>query len=265
MQRHPPFDKAVNFRDLGGYATTDGGMVRWNRVYRCGHMARLTDDDIARLKAMNAHAICDFRSQGERDRSPSRLPDDLAALIHHLEIWPKAGNSFADFVTSFKSGELDMDTFLEIQRASYREFVTAFAHQYAKVFRLLEAADGRPVVMHCTAGKDRTGIGSALILLALGVPEETVHADYLLSNQCADLHQFVAYLMDQRIGGTHAGETEDARLARMLDVFGAQIDRLHAACDAMRDMGGSIDGYLRDALGLDESRRAKMKKLLVEN
>jgi protein-tyrosine phosphatase len=264
VHRHVPFEKAVNFRDLGGYVTADGGAVKWNRLFRCGHMVHMTGNDHARLAAMDTVAICDFRSAGERERNPAQLPPAIVARIHKLDIDPRAGNPFADFVRSLASGELTEADFLAVQRDTYRELVTDFAGQYAAMFRLLLSGQGRALVIHCTAGKDRTGVGAALILSALGVPEETIRADYMLSNDCGHLHAFIQYLVDQGVAGTDAAIPNDVKHARLKKLFGVGMDRLDVALDAMRDKAGSVDGYLRDALGITDEKRAKLREWFVE-
>jgi len=264
MQRHVPFEKAVNFRDLGGYATADGGVVKWNRLFRCGHMVHMTDADHARLAAMDAVAICDFRSEGERERNPAQLPEHIVTRIHKLDIDPRAGSPFADFVKSLASGAITEAEFLEVQRQTYREFVTDFAPQYAKMFGLLLSGEGRSLVIHCTAGKDRTGIGSALMLSALGVPEDTIRSDYMLSNDCGHLHNFIQYLVDQGVAGTDASTPNDVKHARLKKLFGVGMDRLDVALDAMRATAGSVDDYLHDALDVTDEKRAKLRQWFVE-
>jgi protein-tyrosine phosphatase len=263
-QRHVPFDKAINFRDLGGYETADGRRVKWNRLFRCGHMALLTDADLARLHAMDISVICDFRAAEENEKNPSRLSPELAALRHNLQIVPKAAMPFADYVKSFGTGELDADSFRAVQHAIYREYVTDFAGHYATMFRLIMAGEGRAALIHCTAGKDRTGIGAALILFALGVPEETIHEDYLLSNGCPHLHKFIQYLVDEGVGGSDSTESNEARHARLMPLFGVQADRIQIACDTMRETAGSVDNYLRTALDITDDKRALLRKWFVE-
>ncbi|TAL02532.1 MAG: tyrosine-protein phosphatase [Rhodospirillaceae bacterium] len=263
MQRHLPFDNAVNFRDLGGYETSDGRTVRWKRLFRCGQLSRLTDADMDRLAALDVAAICDFRSSKELERNPSRVPPALAAATHHLGIWPKSAHAGTDLARGLAAGDLDEVAVYNVQRESYREYATDFADRYATMFRLILESEGRPIVIHCTAGKDRTGFGSALILSALGVPERTIKEDYLLSNGCTWLRSYVQHIAD-KTADADKPEPKEQRLARFMEILGARGDRLDAAFDAIRTRAGSIDDYFRDVLGVTDANRARMQEWFLE-
>jgi protein-tyrosine phosphatase len=264
MQRHLPFDKAINFRDLGGYPTRDGGTVKWRRLFRSGHMNLLTEADVARLVDLGTAVICDFRSEPEREKDPHALPPPLSDAVRSLAIWPKSTAPFADVVRSFSKGELTAAQCRERQQQSYREFVLDFRAQYAAMFRLVDEAAGRPVVIHCTAGKDRTGIGAALLLASLGVPEGVILEDYLLSQQCPHLKAFIQTLIDRGFADNIPAASQDDRHALMLSLFGVDADAFAAAFDAMRTEAGSVDNFLRAGLGVDDAKRARLREWFVE-
>jgi protein-tyrosine phosphatase len=264
MQRHVPFEKGINFRDMGGYATKDGRTTKWQRLFRCGHMGLMTDADLERLAGLEAAVICDFRSSPEYQRTPSRTAPTITAARHQLDIHPMVGNPFGDNINDLASGALSEEAFFDLQRQTYRVFVSEFTHVYARMFQLIDEAGGKPFVIHCTAGKDRTGFGAALILHALGVPDETIHEDYLLSNQCAYLRSFARYVLGKGGALFNPAWTEEAKLERLMVLLGANLDFLQVAYDTAREKSGSLDNYLSEELGVSEEKRAKLRAWFLE-
>lgn len=172
-ERLLPLQGGRNFRDLGGWRAADGRQVRWGRIYRSGVMSDLTMADLTYLSALGVSTICDLRSPSEREAEPSPFL--------------KAGG--AEVVatgydrTAATSALLKMTTREEAIQGfadAYIDFLDLLAPHYADMFARLVAGQGA-LAFNCSAGKDRTGVGSALILSVLGVPRETVIADYALS------------------------------------------------------------------------------------
>jgi protein-tyrosine phosphatase len=265
MQRHVPFEKGINFRDMGGYAAADGRVTKWKKLFRCGHMGLLTDADLEQLAALDTAVICDFRSSPEYERTPSRRSPEMKAQTHQLDVWPKVGNPFGDNINDLAAGKLSEATFFAMQKQTYRLFITEFTHAFARMFQLIDEAQGAPVVIHCTAGKDRTGLGASLILHALGVPEDTIHADYLLSNRCPYLLSFGRYVLGKGTPELAAAESEDARLEKLMVLLGANLDFLQVAYDTIREKSGSLENYLREDLGVTDAKRAKLREWFLES
>lgn len=172
-QRRLPVDGASNFRDFGGYLTAEGRQVRWGKLFRSGQLAGLQDADRAVISNVAITAVCDFRRHDELERSPSRLP--AAAVSHHMPISP--GNTRAFFeqfsVMNENSNESAVDGFMEeINRELVREHAAPYRHMFDHLLH------GNPVLIHCSAGKDRTGFGAALVLAALGVDSAHQMNDY---------------------------------------------------------------------------------------
>lgn len=165
-----------NFRDLGGYATHDGRRLKWGKLYRSGSMAQLSAGAYEQLAALGVRSICDLRTTYEREANPvdwRRVPN--------LSYWARDYDmSFGDLRTVLAS---DLPT-AEMARAGmlkgYRQLPFEQAPSYAELFRMLAAGEV-PLVFNCSAGKDRTGTAAALILSVLGVPRETILADYALT------------------------------------------------------------------------------------
>lgn len=218
---------AKNFRDIGGYETSDGRTVRSGLVYRANKLSSLTDADLAKLTAANVTLDVDLRNMWERRDDPDRLPEgvrhqvaDVVSFEHGIafhEFVPLTlGRALIDAAVTGSSdiGQSIGYPFMVTYRGAdvaFRDLLTAIAGN----------ADGA-TVFHCSAGKDRTGWGTAVLLSLLGVPKATVYQDFLASN-------------------TYLGR-DDAVEKSWLDAAFAQVDRLY----------GGVDNYVRTGLGVDQ-------------
>jgi protein-tyrosine phosphatase len=233
MLRHPDrvlrLEGASNFRDLGGYPGHGGRPVRWRRLFRSDHLGALTAADRAELRALELGLVLDFRGAAER----AAAPDDLPGVAQHtLAIEPMVAQRMQELAALGHrlTGELAAGLMKDL----YRAMANDQAHRYAEFFDHLLRADA-PLVFHCTAGKDRTGFAAALLLLALGVPRETVLQDYLLSNEVF----------------RHPPLPRDEAVADALAVlWRVERDFLEVALRVIDDDHGGIERYLRQRLGL---------------
>ena len=179
-ERRLPLEGTVNFRDLGGYETTEGQHIRWGKVFRSDHLSRLTDRDIVFLHRMKIQCVCDFRTPAETRKRPDRFPGDGPGTYLHLPIDNLKFNPTTLF-EKLKRGDTGWLT-PEFLIEGYILNIDRFAGVWGEVFRRLADSDQLALVFHCTGGKDRAGTCAALVLLALGVPEKTVIRDHGLSN-----------------------------------------------------------------------------------
>jgi len=232
--RHLNLAGASNFRDLGGYLTRDGRTVRWRQIFRSNHLARLTDNDAAILRALGVKSAFDFRGTGERAEALCGLSE---ITVHSLPVEPTVVAALRAIAAS--GTPLTADHAVEVMRDSYRSYVQQNTPRYRTLFsHLLE--DRAPLVIHCTAGKDRTGFACALILHTLGVPDEVISEDYLLTNQyyrrdpnsSSDLPEHVKQVL---------GSVQAAFLAAAFEAIDADY--------------GDLDTYLRDGIGLGPAER----------
>jgi len=246
-QRRLDLVGATNFRDLGGYDAGGGRRTRWGRLYRSDALADLTAQDVARLADLGLHTLIDFRLPAERARKPNALPPDAPITSVELPVMPEG---MVEMLRALAAGQLDTAALQREVLRHYRAFPVAHSGEYAAMFDHIERAVGRPVLIHCTAGKDRTGYGAAVILLALGASRETVLEDYSLTNR---------YRRD--ISHLFAPQTPRELLEVLMGVEPHYLEASFATIDTAY---GSADAYLERALGLTSARRERLRAWLTE-
>lgn len=235
---------ASNFRDLGGLRGLDGARVRLRRVYRSDHLGRLEADDHAQLQALGIVHCVDLRGRAERLALPNRLP---GISVEPLAIEPTVLRRVREHLDEGRT--LSRAHTVELMCETYRDFVRHHGPTFGRL--LARVAEGRtPLVFHCTAGKDRTGMGAALLLSALGVSRADIMDDYLLTNRL--------YQRDARVED-HAAPPE------VLDVlWQVQAPFLEAAWQCIdRDFGGT-EAYLSGPLGLDPPALQRLRQALLD-
>lgn len=252
-QRVLPLEGGRNFRDLGGYRTSDGHSVRWGVLFRSGSMVGLTPHDYAYLGRLGIRVVCDFRDTRERKAEPTAWPAPGAPEM-------LSDDYSLDYAGLLPAGPMSTWTGAAARErlaASYPRMLQQFNSQYRRMFAELLAGKA-PLAFHCSAGKDRTGIAAALLLTALGVPRETVIADYLLTNQTLD----PASLLAGKATATSpwAQLPVDVRAA----LFGADRSYIEAALAVVDAHPGGADGYLNDELGVGPAERARLRKLYLD-
>ena len=256
-RRHVVLEGAENFRDLGGYANADGRTVRWGLLYRSDNLAHLTDADLASLSKLGIKLVCDFRSAEEKAEEPDRLPPESPPAVAELPIFDESfsPSAFREKLLSGDLGDLDLR---EALIEGNRLFATRFASQYAAMLERVTQPENLPAVVHCTAGKDRAGFASAVLLRTLGVPEETVYEDFLLTNHYT-AHKIERTLWTIRLFSLFRVDPE-----RVRPVLGVERSYLAAAFEAIDAKHGSFDAYRREALGLDDAETEAFRALVLE-
>lgn len=252
-ERIIPLASAPNLRDLGGYQTADGRMVRWGQVYRSSLLARLTDADQTRLSQLGLKLVCDLRSDQEVAADPDRLPPELNSVYQRLPIDADRSQAYRLWTLLFNHRGLSR-LLLDI----YRHILDDHAAVFRAVFERLAVPQHLPALIHCTAGKDRAGLTSALLLLALGVPETTVLADYTQSN--AYFTTFREYTIPSVARLAPLGITVDD----MQPLLVADPTVLAAALAYLRERYGSLEAYLRDHVGVSAAVLTGLRDNLLE-
>jgi protein-tyrosine phosphatase len=241
--RHLNLAGASNFRDLGGYPARDGRRVRWRQIFRSNHLGHLTKADIEVLRGLGLKSAFDFRGAEERVAAMCGLEE---IVVHSLPVEPTV---VAALRARRETGApLSSADALEVMRDSYRNYVRQNTPSFRALFgHLLE--DRAPLVIHCTAGKDRTGFACALILHALGVPDDLIAEDYLLTNRF--------YRRDP----AHSPDLpEDVKQA----LASVEVSFLAAAYDAISADYGGLENYFSDGLGLGATQHRRLQARYLE-
>jgi hypothetical protein len=241
-QRGVAFTNVFNFRDLGGYRTADGQLVRWHRLFRSDDLSRLVDDDAERFAALGIRTVVDLRRPDEIDEI-GRIPPLPGFAYHHVHLvhpqWPI--QTFTD--TAQRA---------EFVRERYKEILDVAAAGVGQTLRLIADPDAAPLVFHCMAGKDRTGIISALTLSLLGVPDEDIADDYQLSELAESA--LWAYLTRDR---------PEAQRQRWQHIT---VNPREAMLDVLADIRakhGSVLGYA-ESVGVSADHIATMRAHLLD-
>src|SRR5271167_1866417 len=260
MERILNLEGGCNFRDLGGYRTRDGRELKWGRVFRTGVLSYFTTGDQQQLNELGVRAICDLRRAEERKNEPTRWPD---ANTQHLS-W--GDGSAPPTIRSIAADHSHPYTAAGMRAAMidlYRALPAWMAPRLGGIFTRIAQGDV-PILVHCAAGKDRTGIAIALLLAVLDVPRETIIEDYLLTNDACDMVQFILTRPQAQLGvaaGDHPLLTMPEEIRRVL--FAAHVDYLHAALDQIARDHGSVPGYLRREIGVDDAMRSRVQAALL--
>jgi protein-tyrosine phosphatase len=258
--RHLALEGTPNFRDLGGYETTDGRFVRWGLIYRSGVLTYLTPTDYTYLSNLGIRVVCDFRTKQENEAAAETWIPGASAEMVSLPIGSdpdKKGNNAT--VQNLVASNPTPEQLRARMTATYGQFAFSSANQYAAVFQQLKS-EHLPLLYHCTAGKDRTGVFSALLLLTLGVPEKTVLEDYALTNRyMQEASKTGAMEKMMKASGSNMSGLSKEKLAVMMAADPAYLESTLRQIDAKY---GSFDQYRRQELKVsDEDVKVLQAKL----
>ena len=253
-----PFEGGNNFRELGGYIADEGKTVKWGQIFRGIPTCLLSSDaDRKLLDSLNLRLILDLRSEEEAAKQPDYVPDG-ARLVRICGLCHPDGTEIA-FSPADKEkllkGRLDEDH--NMADAMYEQML--FGNKaFKELFRALEAGE-TPILFHCSAGKDRTGVAAMLILLALGASEEVIAKDFLQSNVCRRPEL-------EAIWAEHADEiaANPAQKEHYLGIAGVYPESVPLVLNTIRDKFGSGDDYLEAEYGLTPARLMRLRRMYLE-
>lgn len=251
-------EEGINFRELGGYLTEDGRKIKWHKLLRCGSMAQLTKNDVDYLDQYGVRYIIDLRSPEESNYSLDKYPDK--AQYFQDTVYPFSFSLFKNLgiINNMRLGASNMD----FGRQTYLQMLLDPHAQaaYRKMFNILLENDkeGESVVFHCTAGKDRTGVATFLILSALGVSEKQIVEDYLYTNLFFD--NYSSETINDALESE--SQTEIAqRLNSKTAVIAETIEVLPKACQVV---SGSVEKFLEEKLGMTKAKIERLQELYLE-
>ncbi len=254
-ERVLPLDQGSNFRDLGGYPAASGKHVRWGRIYRSGGTPMLSEADLAKIADLGLKDLVDLRSSEERVLAPTRIEGVRYTAV---------GYSMARIRGQTAAPGTD-----EYMHEVYRVFPTMLAPQIRIVFEDLLAGDG-PLVFNCSAGQDRTGFTTAILLTALGVPREVIYADYHLSTtyrrpQFEMPHLDVAAQPNNPAVQMFAGYQRDPAANKPKPLYDSQQHALlEFALAEVETRWGSVEAYLDKELGVSAEDITKLRAMYLE-
>ena len=257
MTRKIAFDAIENFRDFGDYAVGDRRLKR-GVLYRAAHQSEATEADLEAMRALGLSVIVDLRRPNERERSPCRRWAGFDGLVIENDLGQAEEDPWHLFI---RDSDLSSKAFTDYMVAYYRDapFVDRHVDLYSRYFQALAETDGA-VLIHCAAGKDRTGILAALTHHLAGVHEDDILADFLLTNDPARFErrapQFAAVVEEM----TGRRPTQDA----VITALGVEAHYLETAFAAIHEQHGTLDAYLQDVLGVDAARRAAIVHRILD-
>ncbi|WP_376740811.1 tyrosine-protein phosphatase [Listeria booriae] len=253
-ERTIPLEGCFNFRDLGGYVNTAGKTVKWGKLYRSSLLTNITEKDKDTLEKLGVNWIFDLRSTSEIAAKPT------PALAHIKNRHIPIGTAKNESTESQKIDIPDDHRVYEpLMGESYRVFVQS-KDGFREIFNDIIEKEEVPFLFHCTAGKDRTGVLGALLLKLLDVPENTILADYELTNQYAD------NILGEMQGLVNAFSNSEKKidLENFRPMAEARPAYLEIAFDEMQKEYGSVDAYLEKGIGITPSEKAKFQTMMLE-
>lgn len=250
-----------NFRDFGGYQAQNGWRIKSGLLFRSGTLAQASEKDLNTLSELGIQTVVDLRTHKERAREPDRLPDQNTIRTVHIPIKSKQHDESGLIRQLFshavgKARHLDYD---QRSKEIYQEFASDFRLEFIQIIKLSADKNNLPILIHCSAGKDRTGFACSLIQVLLGVPFEQVMADYLLSNE--NLQQFKMEIMKRLRIFSYFGVSRK----KFLPLLEARPHFLNAAWSQIQSDYGTVEAYLYNGSNCSDVDRHSLNNLLLEN
>jgi len=263
-ERQVALDGQPNFRDVGGYETADGRTVKWGEIYRSGELPRLSDEDVAKLEALDIRTVVSFLTEKEiAARGPDRLPAGTVEVALPMEAG-NLGDLTAVVRKARKTGDFS-EVPADINPDIHRRLMVEAQEHYAALLREIADPASRPLVFHCSHGVHRTGTATAILLSALGVPWENIREDYLLSNtyRREEIDYRLGQLRDlyAENNGISPEEVDTTNMDAFYILQGAYID---AALEQAIEDHGSMEAYIRDGLGITDIEIDLLRSELLE-
>lgn len=248
-KRHVILEGGSNFRDLGGYATTDGHSLKWGKIYRSADISKLTQNDLELIQKRRIQTVVDLRGHQEQALSPDRLNPGTEYIL-----CPAGSDNLGSWMKTVSKLKGNAGDSLMI---AYYSNIDSLAARYMPMFdKLLKMSSQQGLVFHCSAGKDRTGIAATLLLTALGVPDETIMNDYLASNY------YRLSANTQAVKGMVSTMHIDRQVAESM--MQVKPTYLVATINKIKKQYGSINNYLTTQLDLTKEKRAILKSKFLK-
>lgn len=263
-----PLEGIFNTRDLGGMETTDGKKIKPHRLIRSGELFNLTEND---KNTLTGHyllkKVVDFRTNVERSEKPDPILDNIQY------IWAPIMSEEAMGITHDEKSKRDVISgifsYLQERQMNLVDYMTGIykillsteqaQHEYGRFFRELLSNESGSVLWHCSAGKDRVGVGTALLLTALGVPRDIIIKDYLMTNTFtnSEYENTVKFLKSQN--------ADEAIINGIEGVFKVRESYITSSLNYIEENFGSVNEYINKALGITQSEITDLRNMYLEN
>lgn len=262
IPRHIALQGALNFRDFGGYPTADGQRLRWRRLFRSDRLSSLTPDDYSVLDELKIQVVCDLRRPSELERAPTRWVSQQAPELLHLPLLSET--QFASLERTRKDIPISNDVLAvrEVMLEIYRFLVTdeSVFPWYAQMLERLANLDEGGILIHCSGGKDRTGVSCALIQTLLGVDRRQVFEDFMLSRVYYTQRVDLSSRVPQAAGGNMQGDDLEA----WRPVFDVEPAYLETAFSELESRYDSVEDFFVRGVGVEPGLLARLRAQLLE-
>lgn len=242
----------TNTRDIGGYLTNDMETVRWGQIIRSDKLSRLTDNDFRKLEEMGVKTVIDLRTKKENKQSPTVWQGDNPPEFFHFPVGDVNNDWFRSQRSMMRKNRFTQEQSLEHMVEGYRMIADEGTSSYQKLMEVVLDESNWPILIHCTAGKDRSGVAIALILEALGVEREIIMEEYLLTNKFSRIEDKAAYLSKESKKSSMGNRFPSA--SAWLPIVGVDAQMLEAFYASVDEDYGSMDAFLTE-LGVDQDAR----------
>lgn len=249
-------DGIHNFRDFGGWPTQDGGRVKTGLLWRSGQHVEATEEDLAEIAALHIRTVIDLRGESERTRHPCRRVDGFDGEVIFYEGETSSSPPHMDVDEGVTTADYARQRMMAVYNRMPRN--PAMVEMFARYFRVLDEREGASLV-HCFAGKDRTGVAAMLVLHVLGVSREHQMAEFLRTNDAPSIE----VLQRQSVPGIEARlgrKLDDGAIRALLEVDSAYLETFWQLID---EDHGSLDAFIAGPLGVDDAMRARLKARFV--
>jgi len=260
--RHIELEGEPNFRDLGGYETTDGKTIKWGEIYRSGKFSKLTEKDVEILDSLKIKTVVNFLTPQEIEHDGS---DKLPASTRQVSQAVDVGGDWAIAVMEArKSGDFSKVS-PDLNPEFHRMLTNEAQDQYSALYKEIINEENRPLVFHCSHGIHRTGTATAILLWYLGVPWETVREDYLLSNEYRAEGVIIRLQQLQELAAKNQDiPVDEVDMTNVMAFYILEGHYIDAVKETIEKEYGSIDRYMSNGLGLSDSELKQLKEQLLE-
>lgn len=240
-------DSIQNFRDIGGYVTSDNKRVRWGKIFRSGSFFRMTSHDSLEINSLGIKTVFDLRSEDIRKKTFEKFSN-----VKNIRI-PIAYNGYSSISQKVMEGHFLRGDAIIYTQDTYRDMINNFAGQYADFFDYLCDENNYPVVFHCYLGKDQSGLATFFLLRALDVPMDIIEDDYMASDMVIDRTKLVR----------NADSLSESRQEAFTMLSRTDISYLRYGISCIREKSGSVEEYMLHELKLTPEKRKKLKDILL--